>query len=37
MKDNDLNLVEIESSFTLGGEGEGRVQGRGKLLFIMNR
>jgi hypothetical protein len=29
MKDKELNL-EIEGSLTLGGVGEGRVQGRGK-------
>ena len=31
MKDKELNLEEIEDSPTLGGTGEGRVQGRGKI------
>ena len=31
MKDKELNLEEIEVSHTLGGAGEVRVQGRGKL------
>jgi hypothetical protein len=31
MKVKELNLQEIEVSLTLGGTGEGRVQGRGKL------
>jgi hypothetical protein len=30
MKDKEVNLEEIESSHTLGGVGEGGVQGRGK-------
>jgi hypothetical protein len=30
MKDKELRLEEIEVSHTLGGVGEGRVQGRGK-------
>jgi len=30
MKDKQLKLEEIEASHTLGGSGEGRVQGRGK-------
>jgi hypothetical protein len=30
MKDKQLKLEEIESFYTLGGVGEGRVQGRGK-------
>ena len=30
MKDKELKLEEIEASHTLGGAGEGRVQGRGK-------
>jgi hypothetical protein len=30
MKDKELNLEEIEDSHTLGGSGEGGVQGRGK-------
>ncbi len=30
MKDKELKLDEIESSHTLGGPGEGGVQGRGK-------
>jgi hypothetical protein len=29
MKDKELKLEEIEASLTLGGAGEGRVQGRG--------
>ena len=29
MKDNELKLKEIEASHTLGGVGEGRVQGEG--------
>ena len=29
MKDKELKLEEIEVSHTLGGSGEGRVQGRG--------
>ena len=31
MKDKELTLKEIEVSHTLGGAGEVRVQGRGKL------
>ena len=30
MKGNELKLKEIEASHTLGGAGEGRVQGKGK-------
>ena len=30
MKDKELNLEEIEVSHTLGGPGEGSVEGRGK-------
>ena len=30
MKDKELKLEEIEAPHTLGGAGEGRVQGRGK-------
>ena len=30
MKDKELMLEEIEATHTLGGAGEGRVQGRGK-------
>ena len=30
MKDKELKVEEIEVSHTLGGTGEGRVQGRGK-------
>jgi hypothetical protein len=30
MKDKELKLEEIVASHTLGGAGEGRVQGRGK-------
>jgi hypothetical protein len=30
MKDKGLQLEEIEAYHTLGGSGEGRVQGRGK-------
>ena len=30
MKDKELKLEEIEVTHTLGGAGEGRVQGRGK-------
>jgi hypothetical protein len=30
MKDQEIKLDECEVSFTLGGAGEGRVQGRGK-------
>ena len=30
MKDKDLKIEEIETSLTLGGTGEGGVQGRGK-------
>jgi hypothetical protein len=30
MKDKELKLEEIEASHTLGGAGEGRVQGRRK-------
>ena len=30
MKGNELKLKEIETSHTLGGAGEGRVQGKGK-------
>jgi hypothetical protein len=30
MKDKKPKLEEIEASHTLGGAGEGRVQGRGK-------
>ena len=30
MKNKELKLEEIESSHTLGGAGEGGVQGRGK-------
>ena len=30
MKENEVNLDQIEVSHTLGGSGEGRVQGRGK-------
>jgi hypothetical protein len=49
MKDKEFKFEEIEVSHTLGGVGEGRVQGRGKwrgghdldgvikLLFIINR
>jgi hypothetical protein len=32
MKDKELKIEETESSRTLGGTGEGRVQGRGKGL-----
>ena len=31
MKDKEVNLEEIEVSHTLGGVGEGHVQGRGKV------
>jgi hypothetical protein len=30
MKDNEIKVKEIKVSHTLGGAGEGRVQGRGK-------
>jgi hypothetical protein len=30
MKDKEVKLEETEASHTLGGVGEGRVQGRGK-------
>ena len=30
MEDKELKLEEIEASLTLGGAGEGRVQGRGQ-------
>ena len=30
MKDKEVKLEEVEASLTLGGSGEGRVQGRGK-------
>ena len=30
MKDKKVKLEEIEASLTVGGAGEGRVQGRGK-------
>ena len=30
MRDKELNLEETEDSHTLGGTGEGRVQGRGE-------
>jgi hypothetical protein len=29
MKDKEIKVEEIETSLTLGGTGEGRVQGRG--------
>ena len=30
MKDKDLKFEDIESSFTIGGSGEGCVQGEGR-------
>jgi hypothetical protein len=37
MKDKELNLEEIETSHTLDGEREGRVQGRGGVkIFFLN-
>ena len=34
MKHKELKLEEIEGSHTLGGEGEGRVQGRVKTCLL---
>ena len=34
MKDKELKLEESESSLTLGGSGEGRVQARGYNVYV---
>jgi hypothetical protein len=36
MKDKELKLEETEASHTLGGAGQGRVQGRGKGIGCMS-
>ena len=34
MKEKEVKLEEIEVSHTLGGPGEGGVQGKGKCIYV---